>query len=145
LPGRTPSAILSRMSAERCAVRVLLVDDSVAVRERIASLLSTVPGVEVAGQAGDASSAKALLQAGRPDILVLDIDLPGESGIELLRTVKSDAAGPVVIMFTSYAHSQFRRACAEAGADYFFDKSAESDQLVDTLQRLAAGVERKEG
>ena len=132
------------MSAERCAVRVLLVDDSVAVRERIASLLSTVPGVEVAGQAGDASSAKALLQAGRPDILVLDIDLPGESGIELLRTVKSDAAGPVVIMFTSYAHSQFRRACAEAGADYFFDKSAESDQLVDTLQRLAAGVERKE-
>ncbi len=129
------------MKTTGAPVRIILVDDSTAVRERVAALLSAIEGVEVVGQAPDVSTGKALVQNLRPDVLVLDIGLPGESGIELLKAVRQETHPLLVIMFTNYSHREYRRACAEAGADYFFDKSLECEGLLETLRKLVAASE----
>jgi DNA-binding NarL/FixJ family response regulator len=126
-------------------LRIVLVDDSAILRERLAALLSAIEGVQVVGQAPDAETGRALLRTLRPDVLVLDIGLPGESGIEWLKTLRPQTPSLVVIMCTQYAHPQFRRACAEAGADFFFDKSHESEGLLEAVRRLVAACSRRTG
>jgi DNA-binding NarL/FixJ family response regulator len=126
------------MKTTEKAVRVVLVDDSALVREHVAALLATLEGVEVVAQASDAATAKSLIQQLRPDVLVLDIGLPGESGISLLKVVRPEIASLVIIMFSMYSDPYCRRVCAEAGADYFFDKALEIGGLVETLRTLVA-------
>ena len=119
-------------------VRVVLVDHSAIVREHVAALLATLEGVEVVGQASDVATGKSLIQQLRPDVLVLDIGLPGESGINLLKAVRPEIASLVIIMFSMYSDPYCRRVCAEAGADYFFDKALEIEGLVEALRALVA-------
>jgi DNA-binding NarL/FixJ family response regulator len=126
------------MKSTEGAVRVLLVDDSALIRKHLTSLLSSLDGVEVVGQAPDAAGGKALIQQLRPDVVVLDIGLPGESGIDLLKTLRPEIASLVIVMFTNYSDPYSRRVCAEAGADYFFDKAMEIEGLVEALRKLVA-------
>lgn len=116
-------------------MNVFIADDSSLVRERLAELLAELPEVSLVGQAGDVSEAVAGIQQLRPDAVILDIRMPGGSGIEVLETIKTNGAGPLVIMLTAYALSQYRERCLAAGADYFFDKGAEFDKIVEVLRR----------
>jgi len=68
--------------------------------------------------------------------MLLDIQLSGGSGIEVLREVKRMQSAPVVIMLTNYATPEYRLACRQAGAELFLDKSSEADQLVDILKGM---------
>jgi DNA-binding NarL/FixJ family response regulator len=129
------------MTTRRPPLGVFIADDSDVIRTRLAELLAGVPDIVVVGQAGDVPSAKAGIAQTRPDIAILDIRMPGGSGIDVLREIKRDrAAKPCVIMYTNYGLPQYRKACAAAGADYFFDKSAESQQLAETIRTIAAGA-----
>lgn len=133
------------METTKRAVRVVLVDDSAIIRTRLVALLSTLEGIAVVGQAPDAATGKALVRQLRPDVLVLDIGLPGESGIDLLKTLRPEYASLVVIMFTLHSDLHSRRACAEAGADYFFDKVVESEGLFEAVRMLAAVFKQRRG
>ncbi len=126
-------------------MRVVLVDDSAIVRTRLAVLLSTLEGVDVVGQAPDAATGKVLVRQLRPDVLVLDIGLPDESGIDLLRTVRPENASLVIMMFTLHSNPQTRRACAKAGADCFFDKAEELEGLVEALRKVANAFKQRRG
>jgi DNA-binding NarL/FixJ family response regulator len=133
---------LQVISVERTAkiatnLRVLLVDDSLLVRERVADFLSAVEGVAVVGQAADVSTGARLIRELRPDVVVLDINLAGENGMELLRSVKQEKLSIQVIMFTHYDHPALRQKCAEAGADYFFCKSTDLDEMLEVCRQLA--------
>ncbi len=117
-------------------MRILLVDDSPVVRERLAALLAEVEGVEVVGQAQDAPEAVAAIRALQPDVVTLDIRMPGGNGIDALAEVKKLQPTPVIIMLTNYPYPQYRKKCLDAGADYFLDKSTEFEQVAQILKRL---------
>jgi two-component system invasion response regulator UvrY len=108
-------------------ISVLIVDDSAAVRQRVAESLASIPGVEVAGEAADVPAGRRLLDEIKPGVLVLDIDLPTQSGMELLKLAKRQPDAPVVIMLSIHHEAPFRQKCAELGADFFFHKLSEFD------------------
>lgn len=117
-------------------VRVLIVDDSSIVRERLKTMLSEVPGVETIGQAKDQLEALGLLKKLNPEVVVLDIEMPGGSGIDLLRYLKKRKQPPLAIVLTNLSDTQYRQKCMEAGADFFFDKSSEFDNVTEVLNQL---------
>jgi len=72
----------------------------------------------------------------QPDVVILDVRMPGGSGIDVLQTIKQDRTGPMVIILTNYPYPGYRQKCLEAGADFFLDKSTEFDQIPTLLERL---------
>jgi two-component system response regulator NreC len=118
-------------------VRVVLVDDAVFLRERLAELLSALEGVEVIGQAADVPSATTLVRELRPDVLVLDIDLPGQSGLELLEKLGRQEGAPLIIVLTNYDYPVLRHGCAKLGADFYFYKPIEFERVTEVCQDLA--------
>ena len=115
---------------------IFIVDDSKALRDRLVSMLSELEGIEVVGQAGNAAEAISDIRRLRPRVVVLDIQMPGGSGIEVLRTIKREAPPTVVVMLTNHTLAQYREKCMELGADYFLDKTRDLDKLTEIFQNL---------
>ena len=120
-------------------MRVLIADDSAAVRQRLKTMLSELPGIEIVGQAEDAPQARESILELRPDVVILDIRMPMGSGIEVLRDIKQRKHAPVVIMLTNYPYPQYRKRCLDAGADFFLDKSGEFNKIIGILEKLLGG------
>ncbi len=116
---------------------VYIVDDSQAVRERLIGMISELEGTTLAGATGEPLEAVKAIRRLRPDSVILDIRMPGMSGIQILREIKQDLRAPVVIMLTNYPFGQYRRECAEAGADYFLNKSTEFEKINVILAGIA--------
>lgn len=116
--------------------RVLIADDSPIVRQSITRLLDNTPGVAVVGQAGDVPGTLTALRLLTPDVVILDLRLPGGSGFDVLDAIRQAARPPKVIVLTNFTFPQYRRRCLEAGASFFLDKSVEFDQLPQALQAL---------
>jgi len=119
-----------------------IVDDSLLIRRMLREHLMTIPEVEVVGEAGNATTAVPMIQQAQPDAVILDINLPGGDGIELLRRVKETQPGLNVIMFTSYCSPEYRKRCQEAGASLFFDKTCQISVLMDAIRRMAETNQR---
>lgn len=117
---------------------MFIADDSAVVRDRLAELVAQVGGLRVVGQADDAPSAEDGILTTKPDVAIVDIRMPGGSGIDVVRRVRETAENkPTFIVHSNYAYDQFRKACAEAGADYFFEKGTETHRVSDALRMLA--------
>ncbi|MFC2084204.1 response regulator transcription factor [Bacteroidota bacterium] len=118
-------------------MKILIVDDSKLLRERLLNLISEISGVEVVGTAENAlsgyNSAKILL----PDIAIVDISMPGGGGIKLLQQIKKDLPSVVVIILTNYPFPKYREKCNELGADYFFSKLKDIDNLTKLIGELS--------
>ena len=108
---------------------VYIVDDSQAVRERLIGMISEVEGTTLVGASGDPNEAVGAIRRLHPDAVILDIRMPGMNGIQVLREIKQGQRAPKVIMLTNYPFGQYRRECAEAGADYFLNKSTEFEKI----------------
>ncbi len=118
---------------------VFIADDSPVIRERIAEMLSSLENVVVVGEAADVSTAESGIAATKPDVAIMDIRMPGGTGIDVVRRLKQrQRSGPSFIMYTSYGLPQYRKASADAGADFFFDKSTDGPKLADAIKMLAA-------
>ena len=117
-------------------MKVFLVDDSLVIRQRLKRMLADVQGVQVTGEAGDAQQAMDAILEQKPDVVLLDIHLLNGSGIDVLQRLKKATAAPAVIVLTNYPYPQYRQKCTEAGADFFFVKSTEFDQVVPALKQL---------
>ena len=115
---------------------VFIVDDSPVVRDRLAAMISELPNIEIVGHADIAFEAIYSIRRLRPAVVVLDISMPGGSGMYVLETVKKDRPVPMVIMLTNFAHEQYRQKCLQLGADYFFDKSTEFERVIDVLRGI---------
>ncbi len=128
-------------------LRVFVCDDSATVRRRLVAMALDLPEVTVVGQAGDCPGCLKAVRQARPDVVILDIRMPGGSGIEVLRQLKLEHPAPKVVMLSNYAYDQYRVGCREAGADYFFDKSTEFDQIPQALEQVrhGSGVEPDAG
>lgn len=118
------------------STKVFIVDDSAIVRERLITLLAEVPNVTIAGEAEMARDAIAGIKRQQPDIVVLDISMPGGSGIQVLEAVKKAQPAPVVIMLTNFDHPQYRQRCMQLGADHFLDKSSNFERVIDIVREF---------
>ncbi len=131
---------------QRRRLKVLIADDSDACRERLLSLLRSVPGIGVLAEARDGAQAEKLIEDVTPDVVILDIRMPAKDGITLLQEIRHRAPSPVVIMLTNYPYPEYRKSCLAAGADYFFEKTTEFEKVVELLavlsRQMAAGDTR---
>jgi DNA-binding NarL/FixJ family response regulator len=91
--------------------------------------------VRVIGQADNAEAAVKAIFRLRPDTVILDIRLPGRSGLTVMAEVKEKLPGITVIVITNYDYPQYRRQSLDAGADYFFNKTREFESLLQVLRR----------
>ena len=133
-----PDAPAPQSGKTRAPMRVLIADDSAAVRERLAELLREIPNVHIVGEASDGIEALRLVKRNRPHVAILDIQMPGANGIDVLREIRSEDQKSIVIMLTNFADGGSRKASRQRGADYFFDKMREMDKLQELLRTLSA-------
>ena len=117
-------------------MRVFIADDSRVVVERLADLLNEVPGVQLVGRANDAPEAIQSIVKTNPDAVILDLQMPGGSGLDVLRCIRQTHPSVWVLICTNYPYPQYREECIAAGADYFLDKSAEFEKIPEILRDL---------
>jgi DNA-binding NarL/FixJ family response regulator len=110
-------------------MKVLIADDSVAIVERLVDLLRDVPGVQFVGQAGDVQEAIRSVQEKNPDTLILDLQMPGGSGLDVLRAIRPGRPALHVMVCTNYSTAWYREECIAAGSDIFVDKSTEFEKI----------------
>lgn len=123
-------------------MRVFIADDSPIVCSRLLTLLADVEEVEVIGFSHTAAETIERTRSLRPDVIILDIRMPGGSGIDALRQIRREFPQIVIIMFTNYPVEQYSELCRAEGAEYFFDKSSEFHRIPEVLTGMAA--ERRE-
>jgi DNA-binding NarL/FixJ family response regulator len=118
-------------------MKVFIADDSIVIRERLIEMITEIEGIEVTGEAGTAAEALPLIIKLKPNVVILDIRMPGGNGISVLETIRKTNLNMKVIMLTNYPYPQYRQKCKEAGADFFFDKDTEFKKVSNTLKILA--------
>ena len=121
-------------------MKVLIVDDSNVVRDRIVEMLSGITGVEIAGEATNSIEAIHMVNKLKPDAVTLDIRIPGESGIEVLKKIKRSQPSTIVMMLTNFPHEQYKNKCYKLGGDYFFSKSDEFEKVEEIVSILAGNT-----
>jgi DNA-binding NarL/FixJ family response regulator len=120
-------------------MKVFVVEDSVVVGERLVEMITAVKGAVVVGVARDEGSAIAGILDAKPDVAIFDIELREGSGIDVLVAVRKQLPQLTAIMLSNYSMPQYRKASADAGADYFFDKVQELEKLSAVLHGLRNG------
>lgn len=121
-------------------MRILIADDNELVRRGVADLLANGPGLEVCGNAHDGVDALQKAQKLSPDMVLLDISMPGISGFEAARQLR-EAIPQIKILIMSFGdQAHMLPRALEAGADGCVDKARLSSDLVRTIQSLAAGT-----
>ena len=115
---------------------VLIVDDSPLIIERLISMLEELENVKLILHAGNYNQARAIVTERLPDIVLLDITLPGKSGIELLQFIKADYPHIKVIMLTNQINKHYKKLCLEAGADRFLDKTEDFEQISSIISSM---------
>lgn len=118
--------------AENARTRILIVDDHAAVREGLKSLIGEYDDLEIVGEAADAEEGLRLARRHRPDIIVLDNEMPGRSGIDVIRELRDDVPLARIVMFS--LDGAARERAIDAGAHAFIVKDAPMDQIIAALR-----------
>ncbi|NVK80812.1 response regulator, partial [Streptomyces morookaense] len=120
------------MTGKQEDIRVLVVDDQVLIRAGVAALLRAAPGMEVVGEAADGEEAVVLAAAHRPDVVLMDIRMPGMSGIAATERILEGAADPAprVLVLTTFDLDEYVYAALRAGAAGFLLKDAGPQRLL---------------
>ena len=117
----------------RCNGKVFIVEDSPPIRSRLVEMIREIDGACVVGEAESPVEAVAGIRDTLPDCVVLDLQLIGGSGLDVLRAVHPDSPDIGFVVLTANPAVQYRRACIEAGAGWFLDKSTEFGKLKDVV------------
>jgi len=120
-------------------IRVLLADDHRIVRAGLKELLSETGDIAVAGEANDGTEALARIREDEYDVAVLDMSMPGRSGIELIRQVKQEKPRLPILVLSMHSEEQYAVRALKAGASGYLTKESAADQLVTAIRRIAAG------
>jgi DNA-binding NarL/FixJ family response regulator len=120
-------------------IRVCVVDDHPALRTGLSTVIRSEIGMEFAGAATRPDEAVDLVERVRPDVILVDYQLPGEDGIALCQRLKDLRHPPKVVVYSAYSDSVLALPAVLAGADGVTNKAALADHLLDTIRRVARG------
>jgi DNA-binding NarL/FixJ family response regulator len=120
-------------------ISVLLVDDHPVVIEGLRKVLATAGDIDVTGEAHDAAAALNQARVLRPDVILLDLRMPGASGVQATRRLREQGVRSAVIILTSYGDQAYVRQALEAGADGYLLKSTPPEQLIAAIRSGARG------
>jgi len=120
-------------------IRVLIVDDHAVVRSGLRRVLESEPDLEVVGEAGDAQNAVFQTRATKPDVILLDVVMPGKTGIEVIAEVLHDAPDAKVLILSMQDDPRYVRAAFEAGASGYVLKEAVDTDVVAAIRAVAGG------
>jgi len=131
---------LAHMNSIQQAMRltVFLVEDSLAIRARLAETIRGIEGAALVGEAGTVDAAIEGIRSAHPGAVILDLQLEDGSGLEVLKAVRPASPALHVAVLTNYATDQHRRACLDAGAEFFLDKSSDFPRIREIVQGWAA-------
>ncbi len=144
-PGTTGgSTVLSKIAApggssglkveEKIKIRIMLVDDHEVVRNGVASLIRREPDFEIVSEASDGESAVNSVRKARPDVVLMDVDMPVMDGIEATRIIHEEFAGIRIVGFSIHDNEAQRKAMLQAGASDYVTKSGSAKDLIKTLR-----------
>jgi DNA-binding NarL/FixJ family response regulator len=125
--------------APTSVTQVLVCEDDDRLRAQLVRLVSAAPGLAVCGDVGSAEAAEEAVQALHPDLLLLDLELPGISGIELIPRLAPPPAGPEVLILTSFASADQVFEAIRRGAAGYLVKGAPQRQLLQAIAEVLAG------
>jgi DNA-binding NarL/FixJ family response regulator len=120
-------------------IRILIADDHPLVRDGLRHILQSTPGFDVAGEAQDAASTLALIRAVPADLIVLDLAMPGRSGVELIAQIKLEKPVLRILVLTMHAEQQYAVRAFKAGAAGYLTKESASAELVVAVTKIAKG------
>ncbi|MFT3934302.1 MAG: response regulator transcription factor [Chitinophagaceae bacterium] len=115
---------------------ILIVDDSALIVKRLIDMLTELENLDWIKNTDNYKEALWLVETEKPTVLLLDINLPGISGIEILRRVKEKVPETKIIMITNQANDYYRKLCLRLGADHFIDKSKEFEQIASIISGI---------
>ncbi len=121
-------------------IRVLIVDDQALVRSGFAMILGTEDDLTVVGEAADGREALELLERARPDVVLMDIEMPRLNGVEATRAIVAGPSGARVIMLTTFDRDDYVFEALRAGAAGFVLKNAPPDRLIEAIRIVADGA-----
>lgn len=127
------------MPKTKSRIRVLLADDHHIVRAGIRQLLEGAGDLQVVAEAADGEEAEALIQKHKPDVAVLDIQMPKASGIDVTRWVRANHQGVGVLILTAYDDDPYVMAVLQAGANGYVLKTARADELIQAVRDVDEG------
>ena len=124
------------------SARILLIDDNALTRSVLRNILRE-GGYQMVREASEAEAGLALMRHFLPDVICLDVNMPGKSGIELLRELKTEKPQTPVLMITASSQPETVEACARAGADGYLIKPFSTETLVKTIEAALAKAARR--
>jgi DNA-binding NarL/FixJ family response regulator len=117
-------------------IKILIVDDEARFREQVKELLLVEPNIEVAGEAADGREAICQARELKPDLILMDVRMPGLNGIDATRQLKSEMPAMRVIILSLYDVAMYKKAAIASGADGYLKKSAMVKELIPTIRRV---------
>jgi two-component system response regulator NreC len=118
---------------------IVLADDHAVVRSALRMLLEAEPGFEVVAEAGDAEGAARYVRGHKPSVLVLDLNMPGRSSLEMIPAIKEASPKTQIVVLTMQAETAFARQALQAGVVGYVLKEAADDELVQAVRSASAG------
>ncbi|GAC1339214.1 MAG: response regulator transcription factor [Candidatus Dormibacteria bacterium] len=126
-------------SAHRTTIRVLVADDHPVVRQGLCTMLEIEDDIVVVARAGDGEEAIRLSRETRPDIVLLDVQMPNTNGIEALKRIRAEDPAAKVIVLTTYRNEDYLFPSLQAGARAYLLKDSSREELADAVRRVARG------
>ncbi len=120
-------------------IQVILCDDHALIRRGIRDTLADADDIEVVGEAGDYGELRTLLRDKRCDVLVLDINLPGRSGLDVLHVLKEEGNPVKVLVVSMYPEDQYAMRALKAGASGYLNKGSDAAQIVAAVRTVSQG------
>lgn len=126
-------------------MRILLADDSALILERLQEMLSVFGQVEIVGSLKNGTETLDALRILKPDLAIVDIKMPGLSGLEVLTQFRKENSSVKFIMLTFYCSGYYKQMALQAGTDYFFNKVDDFEKVSQVVAELVAeeNMERK--
>lgn len=130
---------MSENTSDTSVIRVLIVDDHPSVRQGVRAMLAQAPDIEVVGEAADGTEAMALVERLRPDVVLLDVEMPGPRAWEVEAWIRQQYPDIIGLVLSAHDRDAYLAEMMEAGVVGYLDKQLPAPQLVQAIRRAAQG------
>jgi DNA-binding NarL/FixJ family response regulator len=136
---QAPFPAASQTTLTPPTIKVLIADDHTVVRRGIKQIVAETPDIVVGGEAADAQRVQELVRAGDWDVLILDITMPGRSGLDVLRELKQERPRLPILILSMHSEDQFATRVLKGGAAGYIPKESAPEELVTAIRKVHAG------